>query len=67
MLIIPSAGASPDLSFNNASGVLLPTGNKGGFDGCALVAAGSIATGLVTLDEFPAFPDLTMFLRGGIH
>ena len=50
------------LSWSKLKGYLEPGGNKGFSSG----ALAKFAGGLDVLEEFPAFPDLTMPLLGGI-
>lgn len=53
------------LSTNRLAGVFEPTGNRGfSPDDSPRVARSSFP---LDLEEFPAFPDLTIPLRGGIN
>ena len=58
-------GARIYRSYSRARGVLDPGGNRGGAV-VDVLARGSSDFGFSGFEEVPAFPDLTMFLRGGM-
>lgn len=55
-----------NLSCRRLSGVFEPGGKSGGGSTLAGMLAELDSEGFEDFDEFPAFPDLTMPLRGGI-